>query len=251
MILDKILKATEARVSKIKVQTDHDAGSRPRRLSDAIRCTVGKNAIIAELKYASPSEGSFVSRKCPELLAPELVRAGCVGLSVLTEPHFFGGSTEMLKKVRQVAQVPILRKDFIIDERQVYETRDLGADAILLIAKILGGRLPSFVDLSRSVGLEPLIEVQNPEEVDLALFSGATLCGINNRDLGTMQIDIATTRRLSPRLRRNGCLVVSMSGIRDPSDICYLNKDSDAFLIGSAIMQSNNPRMCLKEFVCA
>jgi indole-3-glycerol phosphate synthase len=251
MILEEILKTTEARVSQIEVKPDHDPGYRSCRLSDAIRCAVGKNAVIAELKYASPSEGSFSPRKGPELMAAELIMAGCIGLSVLTEPHFFGGSTEMLKKVRRVAPVPILRKDFIIDERQVFETRALGADAILLIAKILGDRLPSFVDLSRSVGLEPLVEVHTPGEVELALISGATLCGINNRDLETMKIDINTTRRLSPRLRSEGCIVVSMSGIRRPSDIRYLNRDGDAFLIGTAIMQSANPQMSLEEFVCA
>jgi indole-3-glycerol phosphate synthase len=184
-------------------------------------------------------------------MASELIAAGCIGLSVLTEPHFFGGSTEMLKKVRRVAQVPILRKDFIIDERQVYETRALGADAILLIAKILGDRLPSFVELSCSVGLEPLVEVHTPGEVDLALVSGATLCGINNRDLETMRIDMNTTRRLFPLLRKEDSLVVSMSGIRGPSDIRYLREDCDAFLIGTAIMQSSHPKLSLEEFVCA
>jgi indole-3-glycerol phosphate synthase len=251
MILEEILKTTEARVSQIGLKPYHDPGYRPYRFSDAIRGAAGKNAVIAELKYASPSEGSFSSRKGPELMAAELIKAGCIGLSVLTEPHFFGGSTEMLEKVRRVATVPILRKDFIIDERQVYETRAIGADAILLIAKILGDRLPSFIDLSRSEGLEPLVEVHTPGEVDLALVSGATLCGINNRDLETMKIDINTTRRLSPRLRSEGCLVVSMSGIREPSDIRYLKNDGDAFLIGSAIMQSGNPPLSLEEFVCA
>jgi indole-3-glycerol phosphate synthase len=251
MILDDILKTTEARVSQIEVKPDHDPGHRSCRLSDAIGCAVGKNAVIAELKYASPSAGSFSSSKNPEFMAAELIKAGCIGLSVLTEPYFFGGSTKMLGQVRRVAPVPILRKDFIIDERQVYETRSLGADAILLIAKILGDRLPSFVHLSRSVGLEPLVEVHTSGEVDLALVSGATLCGINNRDLETMKIDISTTRRLSPHLRSGGCLVVSMSGIRGPSDIRYLKRYSDAFLIGSAIMQSATPKMLLEEFVCA
>ncbi|MDD1713124.1 MAG: indole-3-glycerol-phosphate synthase [Methanoregulaceae archaeon] len=251
MILDDILKSTEARVSRIEMKQDYDPGLGLCRLSDAIRCTVGKNAVIAELKYASPSSGSFSLSKNPEFMAKELISAGCIGLSVLTEPYFFGGSTKMLEQIRRVAPVPILRKDFIIDERQIYETRALGADAILLIAKILGDRLPSFVDLSRSIGLEPLVEVHTPGEVDLALLSGATLCGINNRDLESMKINLNTTRQLSPRLRSEGCLVVSMSGIREPQDIRYLKADGDAFLIGSAIMQSRNPELSLEEFVCA
>jgi indole-3-glycerol phosphate synthase len=158
---------------------------------------------------------------------------------------------ENLKKVKKNSSVPVLRKDFIIDIRQVYETRALEADAILLIAKILGDRLSPFVDLSRELGLEPLVEVHTPEEAECALASGADLIGINNRDLVTMETDLDTTRRLFPILRGGGRLVVSMSGISTPDDIRYLSRSADAFLIGTAIMRSKNQKKCVEGFVFA
>lgn len=251
MILDEILQATSERVAQMGDLPVVDPPYRHKSLRDAILSVHGRNAVIAELKYASPSTGSQGTPGEPEMVARSMIDGGCTALSVLTEPSFFLGSAEDLKKVKKSSSVPVLRKDFIIDVRQVCETRALGADAILLIAKILGDRLPAFVDLSRELGLEPLVEVHTPEETECALASGADLIGVNNRDLRTMETDLGTTRRLSPLLRGGGRLVVSMSGISTPDDIRYLSGSADAFLIGSAIMRSKNQKKCVEGFVFA
>lgn len=251
MILDKILQATSERVAQMGDLSDIAPSYRHKSLRDAILSVHGRNAVIAELKYASPTTGSPGTAGEPEMIARAMIAGGCTALSVLTEPDFFLGSVEHLKKVKKSSSVPVLRKDFIIDIRQVYETRALEADAILLIAKILGDRLPSFVDRSRELGLEPLVEVNTPEEAECALASGADLIGINNRDLRTMETDLGTTRRLFPLLRGGGRLVVSMSGISTPDDIRYLSGSADAFLIGTAIMRSKNQKKCLEGFVFA
>lgn len=251
MILDTILQATSERVAQLHDLPAIDPSCRHKSLRDAILSAHGRNAVIAELKYASPSAGSLNVKREPEEMARAMVDGGCRALSVLTEPAFFGGSVEILKKVQKISPVPVLRKDFIISKRQVRETQALGADAILLIATILGERLPSFVDLSRALGLEPLVEVHTPDDVDTALATGAGLIGINNRDLKTMATDLDTTRRLFPLLTGKGRLVVSMSGISTPADIRYLKGCADAFLVGSAIMRSKDPRQCMEEFVSA
>jgi indole-3-glycerol phosphate synthase len=251
VILDEILQTTYKRAAQIGDLPGIDPSYRHKSLRDAILSVHDRNAVIAELKYASPSNGSPGIVGEPEMIAQAMIAGGCTALSVLTEPDFFLGSVENLKKVKKSSSVPVLRKDFIIDIRQVYETRALGADAVLLIAKILGDRLSSFVDLSLELGLEPLVEVHTPEEAECALASGADLIGINNRDLGTMETDLDTTRRLFPLLQGRGRLVVSMSGIRTAGDIRYLSGNCDAFLIGSAIMRSKNPQKCLEGFVFA
>jgi indole-3-glycerol phosphate synthase len=179
-------------------------------------------------------------------LARELVAGGAGALSVLTEPRYFGGAPDRLAMLRSAVDTPLLRKEFIIDERQLPETRVLGGDAVLLMAKVLGDRLAAFVDLVRETGLEPLVEVQTGAEVELALGTEARLVGINNRDLTTLRIDLSTTPRLSPTLRDDGRTVVSMSGISSPADIRRLAPDCDAFLIGSALMWAPSPRRALE-----
>jgi indole-3-glycerol phosphate synthase len=184
-------------------------------------------------------------------MAGVLAEGGCVALSVLTEPYFFGGTGQDIARVRSAVNLPVLRKDFIIDERQLAESRALGADAVLLIAAVLGARLPDFVDRAADYGLEPLVEVHNPEEVESALDTKAILIGINNRNLSTMTIDRSTTRILSKSVRREGRLIVSESGMRSADDVREMKQYCDAFLIGSSIMAHEHPRKKLEEFVCA
>ena len=145
----------------------------------------------------------------------------------------------------------MLRKDFIIDPRQLEETRSLGADAVLLIAAILGDRLNGFVERAMALGLEPLVEVHTRREAEIALATGAELIGVNNRDLQTMKIDLGTTLALGPGIRGAGRQVISESGIRTPGDIRALRPACNAFLIGTSIMASEDPRKALEEFVCA
>ena len=186
-----------------------------------------------------------------QMMGRALAGAGCVAISVLTEPHWFGGSVRDIARVKEAVTVPVLRKDFIIDARQVEETRALGADAILLIAAILQERLPEFVDASFDAGLEPLIEVHNEAEVRHALATRASIIGINNRNLTTFAIDRSSTRTLSGGIRSSGRLVVSESGMRSADDVRELKPYCDAFLIGSAIMSDEHPQKKLEEFVCA
>jgi len=251
MILDEILKSTRDRVTSLDVNPAGAPFRATLSLADAIARAPPRNAIIAEMKLASPTLGNLRSVRDLEWLAGEAVRAGSTALSVLTEPHFFGGSTRHLEQVRRVADVPILRKDFIIDHRQLHETRALGADAVLLITAVLGERLPEFLDLAERLSLEPLVEVHSEEEADLAIASGARLIGVNNRDLRTLAVDLETTRRLSGRIRGRGRVVVAESGIRSPADLRFLKPLCDAFLIGTAITLAPDPGKVVEALVCA
>jgi len=251
MILDEIIRRTEKRVAKLPYTFPDPKNNTHASLIDAIHGVRGKNAVIAEIKCASPSRGVIRRNVDMAMMAGVLVDGGCVGLSVLTEPYFFGGSLNDVARVKDAVHVPVLRKDFIINERQIGETRALGADAVLLIAAVLGERLPAFVDASIEAGLEPLVEVHNPQEVNNALATRANLIGINNRNLSTLSIDRSTTRLLSEQVRLRGRTIVSESGMRSADDVREMKSYCDAFLIGSSIMADAQPRKKLEEFVCA
>ncbi|HNX16701.1 MAG TPA: indole-3-glycerol phosphate synthase TrpC [Methanoregula sp.] len=251
MILDDILERTKKRVEKLPETFPEQNGFRHASLAAAIRLAQKKNPVIAEIKCASPSGGVIRRNVDIAMMAGVLADGGCVGLSVLTEPYFFGGSGADIARVKGAVDVPVLRKDFVIDLRQIDETKALGADAILLIAGILKDRLPAFVDAAYRAGLEPLVEVHNACEIDYTLSTQAQLIGINNRDLPTMTIDRSTTRILSEKLRVNGRIIVSESGMRSADDIREMRPYCDAFLIGSSIMGHPEPRKKLEEFVCA
>jgi indole-3-glycerol phosphate synthase len=251
MILDEIVKRTRKRVNNLPATFPEPPASHRASLASAIRNRNCKNAVIAEIKCSSPSKGIIRRNVDMPMMAGLLVGSGCVALSVLTEPYYFGGSVMDIGRVKSAVDVPVLRKDFIIDERQIAETRSLGADAILLIAAVLGDRLPAFVDLARDFGLEPLVEIHNAAEGESALATKTVIVGINNRDLSTLSIDRSTTRDLSDRIQKNGRLIVSESGMRSADDIREMKAYCDAFLIGSAIMAHQHPQKKLEEFVCA
>jgi indole-3-glycerol phosphate synthase len=251
MILDEIIKRTERRVAGLPSSFPEA----PRRdhvsLSAAIRNRNGKNAIIAEIKCASPSKGIIRRNVDMAMMAGVLEQGGCTALSVLTEPYFFGGSARDIGRVKSAVELPVLRKDFIIDERQIAESRALGADAVLLIAAILKRNLADFVDLAISNNLEPLVEVHTADEAAEALSTKAILIGINNRNLETFSIDRSTTRILSDRIRLKDRVIVSESGMRSADDIREMKQYCDAFLIGSSIMTHHHTGKKLEEFVCA
>jgi indole-3-glycerol phosphate synthase len=251
MILDEILRCTGDRVAALPALPGLRPDTPMRSLTGAIRSCTDRNAVIAELKYASPSRGRLTTYPAPEIVAREFAAGGAAAISVLTEPTFFGGSPGNLVRARSAVSLPILRKDFIIDERQLYETRLLGADAVLLIARVLGTSLPRFVEAACALGLEPLVEVHNRAEVELALSTGAEMIGINNRDLTTLQINLNTTRRLADLITDEGRLVVSESGILWPYDVRTLRAHCDAFLIGSAVMSAADRRKRLEGLVFA
>jgi len=153
--------------------------------------------------------------------------------------------------VKGAVNLPVLRKDFIIDERQIAESRALGADAVLLIAAVLKNRLPDFIDTALGAGLEPLVEVHTADEAKEVLATRAPLVGVNNRNLATLAIDRSTTRILSEQIRKAGRIIISESGMRSADDIREMKPYCDAFLIGSSIMSADQPGKKLEEFVCA
>jgi indole-3-glycerol phosphate synthase len=251
MILDEILRRTEKRVAQLPGLCPEVPRGDTRSLAQAIRNRNGKNAIIAEIKCASPSRGVIRRNVDMAMMAGVLERGGCSAISVLTEPCFFGGSGRDIGRVRTAVGLPVLRKDFIIDKRQIAESRSLGADAVLLIAAVLKGNLADFVDYALGYGLEPLVEVHTAEEAEMTLATKATLIGINNRSLTTLGIDRSTTRVLSERLRGDDRLIISESGMRSADDVREMKQYCDAFLIGSSIMSHEHPGKKLEEFVCA
>jgi indole-3-glycerol phosphate synthase len=251
MILDEIIRRTEKRVALLPSTFPENGTKAHPSLVYAIRNRNCRNAVIAEIKCASPSRGVIRRNVDMAMMAGALAGSGCVALSVLTEPYFFGGTGQDIARVKSAVSIPVLRKDFIIHEQQIAESRALGADAVLLIAAVLKERLPVFVDLSLEYGLEPLVEVHNAQEIETALATRAALIGINNRNLATLTIDRSTTRLLFESVRSAGRTIVSESGMRSADDIREMKPYCDAFLIGSSIMAHQRPEKKLEEFVCA
>jgi indole-3-glycerol phosphate synthase len=197
--------------------------------------------LIAEVKKASPSAGVICEDFDPVRIAKTYESAGTSCLSVLTDEKFFQGSLEYLKQIRSAVRVPLLRKDFIIDERQIPQSIEWGADAILLIVSILTDeQLRSFHTLAQSAGLAILVEVHDEKELDRAIGIGAALIGVNNRDLKTFKVDLATTERLANHIRNSGhdALLVAESGIHTRADVERLRScGAGAILVGESLMR--------------
>lgn len=197
----------------------------------------GDCAIIAEVKRRSPSRGVIREDFDPIRIAGEYERHGAAAVSVLTDETFFGGSNADLTAVKGAISLPVLRKEFIIDPWQIHETRAIGADALLLIAAILGeSQLREYRELAASLGLASLVEVHDRAELEAALRAGAEIIGINNRDLKTFSTDIGTSLALAPLVPADR-IVVGESGIRSRAEIEILMKAGiRAFLIGEALV---------------
>ncbi len=206
--------------------------------------------VIAELKKASPSKGLIREAYEPAALAAQLAGAGAAALSVLTEEEFFLGSLGDLKAAKKAAAVPILRKDFIVDPWQVWEARAAGADAFLLITAILDdAALRELLELGRSLGMEPLVEVHSREEVGRAVAAGARIVGVNNRDLRDFNVRIETSLQLIEEIPES-CLAVSESGLRTHEDLARLRRAGfDAFLVGEHLMRCADSGEPLKALI--
>ena len=215
----------------------------------------GRPALIAEVKKASPSAGVICPDFDPVRIATDYEAAGASCLSVLTDEKFFLGSLDHLRQIRAAVKLPLLRKDFIIDERQILEAIEWGADAILLIAAILtDAQLERFHSLATEAGLAALVEVHDETELDRALAAGAELVGVNNRDLKTFKVDLTTTERLAARLRGSrdaaGKLLVAESGIHTRADVERLTRcRADAILVGESLMKHGDIRGKVRELV--
>ncbi len=210
-----------------------------------------RTRIIAEVKRASPSEGRIKDISAMEQ-AELYEKAGAVAISVLTDRKFFKGSLEDLYEVRQIVNLPLLRKDFILDPVQVLEAKAYGADIVLLIVRILEDRLlKDLLDYSKELGLSPLVEVFSLEEAERALKAGAHIIGINNRDLDTLKVDISLSERLAPKIKEMGArFVIAESGIENREQVLRLeNSGVDAFLVGTSLMKSQDPVRKLRELL--
>ncbi|HRY38768.1 MAG TPA: indole-3-glycerol phosphate synthase TrpC, partial [Smithellaceae bacterium] len=205
-------------------------------------------AIIAEVKSASPSRGKLVEQFDPLSIARTYEQNGAAAISVLTDEKYFCGHKNFLTQIKHEVGIPVLRKDFIIDPIQVYETRAIGADAILLIVRVLGKELDEFITLSKELDLSPLVEVHTQSELNVALAAGAEIIGINNRNLDTFVTDINTSRDLKKQIPA-GKTVVAESAIKDRADIDYLMKAGiNAFLIGEGLVTAPDIGKKLQAF---
>jgi len=204
-------------------------------------------AIIAEFKRASPSAGWIAEQADPESVARAYASAGAACLSVLTDAPHFRGSDADLARARAACDLPVLRKDFIIDEYQVWETRAIGADALLLIVAALDdARLADFSALARSMGLSVLVEVHDRRELERALAVPGHLLGINNRDLHRFETRLETSEKLRPEVSDDR-IVVAESGIHAPADIVRLSRAGiQVFLIGESLMRASDPAAALR-----
>ncbi|MBI5267974.1 MAG: indole-3-glycerol phosphate synthase TrpC [candidate division Zixibacteria bacterium] len=253
-MLDAILDSKRREVHDLRTRytigqfADRLASAPPSRsLSSAIR-TQTPMAVIAEIKRRSPSKGLLNAALDPTKLALAYETAGAAGISVLTDAHYFSGTVDDLTAARTATTLPILRKDFIVDEIQLYESRAIGADAVLLIVAALDRKeLASLHSRAIELGLEPLVEVHSEEEAHRALEIGAAMIGINNRDLRTFDVSLDTTFRIRPLLPGN-VTVISESGIRNSGDVERLRTiDVHAVLVGEHLVTSADPSSQLRE----
>ena len=245
-ILDKILTVKRREAEELAPRrADLRAAARDappaRSLSAALRR--GPNdpiRIVAEIKRRSPSAGILVEPFDPAAIAATYVEAGAEAISCLTDRVFFGGTVADLRRVRAAVPLPVLRKDFLIADVQVYEARAAGSDAVLLIAEALErAAMEDLAGLAADLGMEVLAEAHGEEALASAVACGAALVGVNNRDLATFKVDLATTERLSAAVRKAGRVFVAESGIAAAADVRrVLAAGADAILVGEALLRS-------------
>ncbi len=221
----------------------------PRSMTEAISFQP-PIALIAEIKFASPSAGVIKADGDPCQIAMEYESAGATAISVLTEPNFFKGNLSYLGLVKEKVSLPILQKDFIIDPFQIFEGRASGADAVLLIAAILEReQLEDFIALTMEFHMTPLVEVHDENDLEKTSRLALPLIGINNRDLKTFRVDLKTTLRLKERIPPE-TMVISESGIRNPEDVRLLERAGvDGILVGEVLMRSSDPASKIRELL--
>jgi indole-3-glycerol phosphate synthase len=250
-ILNKILAVKQQEVAAAQAimplaafRSEAELASPARDFVAAIHCKIadGLPAVIAEIKKASPSKGVLRADFRPAEIAVSYASHGAACLSVLTDEQFFQGSAEYLRQARAACAIPVLRKDFIVDEYQIYQARAMGADAILLIASALDlAQMRAFEALAHSMGMGVLVEVHDGAELEVALHLTTPLIGVNNRNLRTFEVSLQTTLDLLQRIPP-GRIVVTESGILQPQDV-QLMRDNDVhtFLVGEAFMRAPDP----------
>lgn len=229
MILDEIVKATKNRVEELKEKEmfPFEKALREKTMS-----------FICEVKKASPSKGVIAKEFNPIQIAKNYQESGATAISVLTEPNFFQGSNQYLIDIKKEVQIPILRKDFIIDEIQIYESHQMGADAILLICSILKEeQLSQYIRLAHTLSMSCLVETHTEKEIQMAIKAGARIIGVNNRDLTTFEENIHHSISLRNYIPKS-ILFISESGIKTKEDVTLLKRFGvDGVLIGEALMR--------------
>jgi indole-3-glycerol phosphate synthase len=252
-LLEKILKEKQKEVEALGkkgiVLLEEELESAPRDFKKAIQ-QPGKVSLIAEIKCASPSAGVIREGVDPQAVGRLYQEAGARAVSLITDRAFFNSDPAQLPLLKKAISLPVLRKDFILNEIQIRESRKLGADAVLLITRILELRqLAGLLEHSRRLGMAALVEVHNKEDLHKALASGAEIIGINNRDLDTFRVDLQTTLDLIPHIPP-GIITVSESGIRDEADMRLMHSAGiQAVLVGTTLMKSPNILEKTRELV--
>ncbi len=256
-VLEEILDGVLADLADREEQTsleDLKAAARcaPDALDPMPRFREAGVSVIAEVKRSSPSRGPLAEIADPAALATDYAAGGAATISVLTEQRRFGGSLADLRAVRAAVDVPVLRKDFIVTSYQLWEARACGADlALLIVAALDQPRLESLIERALSIGLTPLVEVHDEEEVERALAAEATLIGVNARNLRTLEVDRDTFARLAPRIG-DGVVRVAESGVRGPHDVIeYSKQGADVVLVGETLVRGDSPRAAVADLVAA
>ena len=244
------LKAQKRRLPLAELQKQASQRQNLHSFSQALHRPDGM-AVIAEVKQASPSAG--VIREESNVLGriQGYARGGASALSILTEEYYFHGSPHVLELARQHTELPILRKDFIVDPYQVEESRRMGADALLLITTLLPpAQLKELLDHTQAIGLEALVELHDEKDLDKALKAGANLIGINHRNLRTLQMDLTLAKRLIPLIPPSGKTIVVESGLKDAAELAPLRElGAHAVLIGETLMRHPDPEQIVHQFV--
>jgi indole-3-glycerol phosphate synthase len=246
IIATKVLEVATAKANKplTLLQAEVEAALPVRDFVKSIRDKIaqGHAAVIAEIKKASPSKGVIRADFKPDEIAKSYAQGGAACLSVLTDVEYFQGSADYLKQARAACNLPVLRKDFMIDEYQVYEARAMGADCILLIAAALDvSQMQALETVAQALGMAVLVEVHNGEELTAALQLKTPLLGINNRDLRTFEVSLNTTLQLLPRIPEDK-IIVTESGIFTPEDVSLMRTNHvHTFLVGEAFMRQADP----------
>ena len=237
-------------LAAMRVRAESQAGARDFVGALRRRIEAGGAAVIAEIKKASPSKGVLRADFRPAEIAASYERHGAAALSVLTDAPFFQGAPEYLTAAREAASLPALRKDFLVDAWQVFESRALGADAVLLIAAALDdAEMRDFEAIALALGMAVLVEVHDERELDRALALRTPLLGINNRNLRTFEVTLDTTLALLPCIPA-GRLVVTESGILAPADVRRMREAGvNAFLVGEAFMRADDPGVALASLL--
>jgi indole-3-glycerol phosphate synthase len=256
-VLDEIVDGVRVdlaeREAAVPLADVKDAARRaPEALDPMPRFRAAGVSVIAEVKRSSPSKGALAEIADPAALAADYAAGGAATISVLTEERRFGGSLDDLRAVRAAVGIPVLRKDFIVTSYQLWEARAAGADlALLIVAALDQVALECLVDRAQSIGLTPLVEVHDEEEVDRALDAGATLIGVNARNLKTLEVDRDTFSRLAPRIP-DDVVRVAESGVRGPHDVFeYAKQGANVVLVGETLVKGKDPRTAVADLVAA